>query len=101
VTFLGVAILLSAVAATAGYLPARRASRINPIVALRQISSSSQQEKVSLSCVGIKAKSMVKGVKERLITFGTRMTIWRAFQYPEEARVSEGDERAAGEIHLR
>lgn len=35
VTFFGVAILLSAVAAIAGYLPARRASNINPIVALR------------------------------------------------------------------
>jgi predicted permease len=35
VTFVGVAILLSTVAATAGYLPARRASRINPIAALR------------------------------------------------------------------
>jgi predicted permease len=35
VTFLGVAILLSTVAVTAGYLPARRASRINPIEALR------------------------------------------------------------------
>jgi ABC-type antimicrobial peptide transport system permease subunit len=35
VTFFGVAILLSTVAVTAGYLPARRASRINPIEALR------------------------------------------------------------------
>jgi ABC-type antimicrobial peptide transport system permease subunit len=35
VTFVGVAILLSGVAAAAGYLPARRASQINPIEALR------------------------------------------------------------------
>jgi predicted permease len=35
VTYIGVAVLLSIVAAAAGYLPARRASRINPIAALR------------------------------------------------------------------
>ncbi len=34
-TFLGMVILLSGIALLAGYLPARRASRINPIVALR------------------------------------------------------------------
>jgi predicted permease len=35
VTFVGMMILLTVVAATAGYLPARRASRIDPTVALR------------------------------------------------------------------
>ena len=35
VTFLDMLIVLTAVAATAGYLPARRASRIDPTVALR------------------------------------------------------------------
>jgi ABC-type lipoprotein release transport system permease subunit len=35
VTFLGMMILLTTVAVTAGYLPARRASRIDPMAALR------------------------------------------------------------------
>ena len=34
-TFLGMPMVLALVAATAGYLPARRASRIDPSIALR------------------------------------------------------------------
>jgi len=35
-TFLGVAVLLTAIAAVASFVPARRAARVDPLLAMRE-----------------------------------------------------------------